>query len=146
MTLAAQGFSAADEELVVATDVIEDASPIVDDLVVDSPPPAPARDRRTLGCQCETPTPGKPGSALCGGCGLIYLTAEEYGEHLARCRAEARAMGAGIRERDTRPSESAERPLEPAGVEPDVEVSAPDAAEAEGSRRWWRRRGKGRDA
>jgi len=47
---------------------------------------------QTLGCECDSPKPKSPGSALCAECGLIHLTAEQYDEHLARCRAEVAAL------------------------------------------------------
>jgi hypothetical protein len=64
----------------VSSDVIEV------DVVVEESLPAPAAPRITLGCDCEAPLPRGPESALCDACGLVYLTSEEYSEHLARGR------------------------------------------------------------
>ena len=48
--------------------------------------------RITLGCECETPTPRGPHSALCEACGLVFLTDEEYTAHLAASRARVQAL------------------------------------------------------
>jgi hypothetical protein len=62
--------------------------------VVSSSPDAPAapQERVTLGCRCPQPTPEKPLSAVCGSCGLIFLTAEEYDAHLAASAKRIDAM------------------------------------------------------
>ena len=83
---------------------------------------------QTLGCDCASPTPRSPSSALCAECGLVYMTFEQYDEHLARCRAEVAAIL------------QAEPEVE--GVLPRVEqheTTVKPAAERE-SRRWFKRR------
>ena len=72
---------------------------------------------QTLGCDCPSPVPKSPTSALCATCGLIYMTSEQYGEFLARCRAEIAALLA-----DTATAEA---------TEPEAERE---------SRRWFKRR------
>ena len=82
---------------------------------------------RRLGCTCESPEPRAEGSALCAECGLVFLTSEEYAEHLARSRAAVEELLAR---------------LSPDGDETpaDEPQAADDAApEESGSRRWWRR-------
>jgi hypothetical protein len=71
---------------------------------------------RRLGCTCESPEPRAEGSALCAQCGLVFLTSEEYAEHLARSRAAVEEMLARLPKA--------------------VEASQPEES---GSRRWWRR-------
>ena len=80
---------------------------------------------QTLGCECDSPRPKSPGSALCAECGLIYLTSEQYTKHLARCRAEVAAL------------------LEPtAEPEPAQPVTKPEFNQARGRepRSWLKRR------
>ena len=81
---------------------------------------------QTLGCDCASPKPKSPDSALCATCGLIYMTSEQYGEHLARCRAEVAAL------------------LEPQ-AEPAPALTEPETAEtpARESRGWFKRRRSG---
>lgn len=90
---------------------------------------------QTLGCDCDSPSPKSPGSALCAQCGLIYLTAEQYGEHLARCRTEVATL------LDPKPEAEAPEP-EPEAIEVELEAE-PDEDPPSGSRRWFKRRRNG---
>src|SRR4051794_1025363 len=97
----------------------------VDTDAVDTDVTAPTEPARRLGCTCESPEPRAAGSALCAQCGLVFLTSEEYAEHLARSRAAVGEMLARLTSgEETTSGDPAE-----AGAD---EESGP-------SRRWWRR-------
>jgi hypothetical protein len=83
---------------------------------------------QTLGCDCKSPKPKSPGSALCAECGLIHMTSEQYAEHLARCRAEVAAM--------------LEPQAEQSQSQPQTEPVRETDDERE-SRRWFKRRRSG---
>ena len=83
---------------------------------------------RRLGCTCESPEPRAEGSALCAQCGLVFLTSEEYADHLARSRAAVEDMLARL----ARGNDSDEMTDEP-------EAAEQAEPEESGSRRWWRR-------
>jgi|SRR4051812_3241282 hypothetical protein len=85
---------------------------------------APTAPERRLGCTCESPEPRAAGSALCAQCGLVFLTSEEYAEHLARSRAAVEEMLARLT--------SAEKTTDDTGETGEDEESEP-------TRRWWRR-------
>src|SRR3954463_7283175 len=79
---------------------------------------------RRLGCTCESPEPRAAGSALCAQCGLVFLTSEEYAEHLARSRAAVEEMLARLTSAAKTPADTGE----PGGDEG-----------SDPTRRWWRR-------
>ena len=108
----------------------------------------PAAQRWTLGCGCEAPAPQQPGSALCATCGLIFLTADEYREHLARSRAAIDEITARRTSRDLI-GDSVDAKDEPEAHAPLEERAAADAESATDAdlpaarpRRWWRPRSR----
>ena len=119
------------------------SSALLDHDLDDLPTSAP---RTTLGCECECPTTGAPGSALCGTCGLIHLSGEEYSAFLAERRAEVDRIVARVLTRrgdaDAAPSgedEPSPDPELPAESTTSATADAPD-----GPRRRWRLRGRRR--